>query len=219
MAGRLAAVGDRTVAHRQIGAGIAEARRGMVEEQRAHLGAGQAQGDAAELDRLAARGVAFVRGQIGVAGLQQDALGRDVELVGGDLQHRGQHPLADLDPAGRDRHTAGRRKPDPLIEPRIAGEQRRQCRWCAHRAAPSRTYGGGAFDGAQDADVAAAAADVVVERVGDLVPRRRRVMVEQRLGRDQDAGQAIAALAGLLVEKGLLQRVRPLRRAEPFDRQ
>src|SRR5436309_557381 len=50
-------------------------------------------------------------------------------------------------------------------------------------------------------------------------PRRRRVTVEQRLGRDQDAGQAIAALAGLLVEKGLLQRVRPLLRAEPLDRQ
>ena len=66
--------------------------------------------------------------------------------------------------------------------------------------------------------MAAAAADIVVERVGDLFPRRRRVMVEQCLGCDQDAGQAIAALAGLLVDKGLLQRMRPVRRAQAFDR-
>src|SRR5580704_3821376 len=65
----------------------------------------------------------------------------------------------------------------------------------------------------------AAAADVVVERQGDLMARRRRVSVEQGLGGDQDAGQAIAALSGLLVEKRLLQRVRPVRRAEPLDRQ
>src|SRR5438046_9275346 len=35
----------------------------------------------------------------------------------------------------------------------------------------------------------------------------------------EDAGQAIAALARLLVEKGLLQRMRSLRGAEPLDRQ
>src|SRR5437868_8514392 len=76
----------------------------------------------------------------------------------------------------------------------------------------------GPFDGAQDADVGPAAADVVVERLGDLFPRRRRVTVEQSLGRDQNAGQAIAALTCLLVEKGLLQWMRPLRRAQTFDR-
>src|SRR5207244_10177977 len=73
---------------------------------------------------------------------------------------------------------------------------------------------GGAFYGTQDADMAAAAADVVVECGGDLGPRRRRVIVEQGLGRDQDAGEAIAALPGLLVEEGLLQRVRPIRRPQ-----
>src|SRR3984893_4919700 len=138
MAGRHAAVGYGAVAYRQIRARVAEARGGMVEEQGAHLGACLAQCDAAELDRLAARGVAFVWGQIGVAGLQQDAFGSDVELVGGDLQHRGQYSLADLDPAGRNRNAAGRGKPDPLVEPRVGGEQRRQgWRW-APRAAPSR---------------------------------------------------------------------------------
>ena len=42
-------------------------------------------------------------------------------------------------------------------------------------------------------------------------------MFEQCLGRDQNARQAIAALTRLLVEKGLLQRVRPLRRAQTLD--
>ncbi len=65
----------------------------------------------------------------------------------------------------------------------------------------------------------AAAADIVVEGQRDLAARRRRVAVEERLGGDEDAGQAIAALARLLVEKGLLQRMRPLRGAEPLDRQ
>jgi hypothetical protein len=90
------------------------------------------------LDRLAAGGIPFIGGQIGVAGLQQNAFGRDLELLGGDLQHRGQHALANLDPAGRDRDTAGRWKPDPLIEARIAGQQRRKCLLGVHRAAPSR---------------------------------------------------------------------------------
>ena len=83
---------------------------------------------AAELDRLAARRIAFIGGEIRIPAPQQDAIGGDVELLGGDLQHRGQHPLADLDPAGRNVHPARRGEPDPLIEARIGGEQRRQCR-------------------------------------------------------------------------------------------
>ena len=100
----------------------------MVEKQRAHLGACQAQCDAAELDRLAACRVAFIGCQVGVAGLQQNAVGGNVELLGGDLQHRGQHALADFDPAGRHRDMAGRGEPDPLIEARIGRQQRRQGR-------------------------------------------------------------------------------------------
>jgi len=86
---------------------INERRRGMVEKEPTDLGTGQAQRDAAELDRLAAGGVALVRGQLGVAGLQQNAIGRYVELLGRDLAHRGQHALADLDAAGRDGDLAG----------------------------------------------------------------------------------------------------------------
>src|SRR5579862_9475879 len=67
--------------------------------------------------------------------------------------------------------------------------------------------------------MAAAAADVVVERRGDFSARRGPVPIEQGLRRDEDAGEAIAALPGLLVEKGLLQRVRMFRGAQPLDRQ
>ena len=76
---------------------------------------------------------------------------------------------------------------------------------------------GGFFDRAHDAVMRAAAADIAVERGRDFGPRRRRILVEQRLGRDQDAGEAVAALAGLLVDEGLLQRVRALGRAQPLD--
>ena len=46
-----------------------------------------------------------------------------------------------------------------------------------------------------------------VERGDDVGAAWLSVVLEQRRGRDQDAGQAIAALAGLLVEQRLLQRM------------
>jgi hypothetical protein len=57
-----------------------------------------------------------------------------------------------------------------------------------------------------------------VERLRDLAARRLRVFVEQGLGGDQDARQAVAALAGLLVDESLLQRVRAVGIAEALDR-
>src|SRR5690242_20816810 len=62
-----------------------------------------------------------------------------------------------------------------------------------------------------------AAAQIIVERAGDFRACWRRIAVEQRLGRDQNPAKTISALAGLLLEKGLLQRMRGLRRAETFD--
>src|SRR5207248_8170301 len=89
VAGRLATMDYGPIAHRQIGARIAENRRGMIEKQGPYLGAYLTQCDAAELDRLAACRIALIGGQVGVAGLQQNAIRGDLELVGGDLQHRG----------------------------------------------------------------------------------------------------------------------------------
>ena len=100
-------------------------------------------------------------------------------------------------------------KPDPLIEARIGRQQRRQCRrgaligqlLRAHRAAARSTARRMRMWLPQRQMLSSSASAI-------SSPRRRRVAVEQCLGRDQDAGQAIAALARLLVEKGLLQRVR-----------
>ena len=60
-----------------------------------------------------------------------------------------------------------------------------------------------------DAIVDAAAAKVRIERGDDIGAARLCIARKQRRGRDQDSGQAIAALAGLLVEQRLLQRMQP----------
>src|SRR5262249_60392424 len=78
--------------------------------------------------------------------------------------------------------------------------------------------GCGFFDGAQNAVMRTAAANIVVERAGDFRRRRRWIAVEQRLGRNENAAETISALARLLVEKGLLQRMWLVRRAKTFDR-
>src|SRR5687767_7341952 len=63
----------------------------------------------------------------------------------------------------------------------------------------------------------AAAAEMPVERGDDIAAAGRGIAIEQRLGRHDDAAQAIAALAGLLVEESLLQGMRLGWRAQPFD--
>ena len=77
---------------------------------------------------------------------------------------------------------------------------------------------GRAQHGAHDAVVRAAAAQVAVERVAHLGLAGVGIALEQRGGGDQDAGDAVAALHGLLGDEGALQRMRPLGRAEAFDR-
>src|SRR5262249_8609079 len=64
----------------------------------------------------------------------------------------------------------------------------------------------------------AAAAEVPGQRLGDLGAAWVWIAIQQRLGADQDPGQAIAALTGLQLDECGLQRVRLIRRAEPLDR-
>ena len=52
----------------------------------------------------------------------------------------------------------------------------------------------------------AAAAEMRIERFDDLGAGGLLVLLEQGGGRDQDAGQTIAALAGLFVEQGLVYK-------------
>src|SRR5262245_54290757 len=62
----------------------------------------------------------------------------------------------------------------------------------------------------------AAAADIAVERLRNFGPRWVRIPVQECLRRNQNSSEAIAALAGLLVEKSLLQWMRPRGIAKPF---
>jgi len=63
-----------------------------------------------------------------------------------------------------------------------------------------------------------AAAKVASERRAHVLLARSRVAVEQLFRRHNHAVDAVAALGGLLVDEGLLQRVQFAWRAEAFDR-
>src|SRR5258706_7367970 len=63
-----------------------------------------------------------------------------------------------------------------------------------------------------------ATAQVPVERRADLFVGRPRMAREQRFGRHHHAVAAIAALASLLLDEGLLQRVQLFHRAQTLDR-
>src|SRR5579863_5841104 len=76
----------------------------------------------------------------------------------------------------------------------------------------------GALDGADDAEMSAAAADVAVQRSLDVGDRRVRVLVEQSLGAHHHAVHAIAALRRLFLDKRRLDRVRVSDAAQSFER-
>src|SRR4029077_3793342 len=86
---------------------------------------------------------------------------------------------------------------------------------CRSRWPPSN-----ALDGADDARMRAAAAQIVGEHLLDLRRAWPLAFVGvEKGGRLHDhAVDAVAALDGLLVDKGLLQRMRVLRAAEALER-
>src|SRR5881394_1026600 len=67
--------------------------------------------------------------------------------------------------------------------------------------------------------VAGAPAQVAGETVADLLHRRLGILVEQRLGRHDDARAAEAALQGTKVFEDLLNRVQAIDGRQPFDGQ
>src|SRR5262245_388673 len=76
---------------------------------------------------------------------------------------------------------------------------------------------GGAQHRANDAVMGAAAAEIACERRAHIRLVRLRIAVEQLLGRHDHAVGTVAALRGLLLDEGGLQRMRIRDRAEPFD--
>src|SRR5215211_1766412 len=88
--------------------------------------------------------------------------------------------------------------------------------WVVISPAPLAHRFAGASYRPQDAVVGAAAAEMDVQLGTDLGLRRRRIAGEQRRGAHDDAGQAVAALARLLIDKGLLERMCPRLAAQGF---
>src|SRR5262249_9362050 len=74
-----------------------------------------------------------------------------------------------------------------------------------------------ALDRPQNALVCPTAAEMLVERLHDIRACRTGIAIEQRPGRNEDTAQAVTALAGLLVEKGLLQGVQMPRCPQALD--
>src|SRR3546814_10671908 len=72
----------------------------------------------------------------------------------------------------------------------------------------------GALDGAHDPEMRSAAAEITLQRLLDVAVARIGVFVEQRLRGHDHAVDAVAALRGLLVDEGLLDRVRLVDRSE-----
>jgi hypothetical protein len=174
---------NSTVAHREFGHRAAKTPPGLFKKKRAHLRASRAERDAAGLHRLTARRIALVGSAVGVAGVNDYPLDRHIEFFGGDLRHRREHALAELDASGRKPDASGRGKIEPAIEARIIGKHGRQ----SHARLPSRKRAAAFSTARRNAFMRAAPAQIVVECAGDFRARRRRVAVKERLGRDQNA--------------------------------
>jgi len=139
----LAAIGsgDDAVANFQSIAGHAEAFGRLADQQRAHLRAGQPERGAALLDRLAAGGIAFVRGLRRVAGNHLHTGERQIELFGGDLCQRRRDTLTQLDLAGEDDRRSVGVDAQPGIEHALVVQATRQFRRL--RAGRARRQGEG----------------------------------------------------------------------------
>jgi len=96
----------------------AELCRCTLDQQFAHLRRGTADGRAAVLHRIAARGVALVRRAARIGGDEHDACRRDAELFGGERRQRGPDTLAKLGLAGEHGDAAVGAHANPRVEER-----------------------------------------------------------------------------------------------------
>src|SRR5262245_47049809 len=179
----------------------------MREEERAHLGAGEANGAARHGDRVAARGEALGRARRRLPRYDAQALRRHVELLGGDLRERSEHALTDLDLAGRKPHAALLLEADPRRQQRIVGKALRQR---GHGRAPVAARadepGSGRVSGARTIELPrwplaslASAARATARMTRLCTPQRQRwrssaVAISLRLGRGLRASSAVAEI-------------------------
>jgi len=73
------------------------------------------------------------------------------------------------------------------------------------------------FDGLENLLIAGAPAEIPREGFADLIAGRVRVLVEERLGRDEIAGRTVAALRGAEIGERFLQRVKPAVDGQSLD--
>ena len=206
--GRGAVLQEPAVVHGKVVGTAVQPQRRALQRPGPHLGADQPHRAARNLDRQR-RGRVLLVGSVGGAARQDgDAVERQIELVGRDLADRASRtpcPISTLPVAMR-----------TVLSGRKAIQ--RSSRGLSTRLAGS----GGAFMTGSRCEGRAAARSTA-RRMRWWAPQRqrcrssaatmsartgRRIAVEQGLGRHHDAAQAVAALAGLLVEEGLLQRMR-----------
>src|SRR5260370_16178064 len=91
------------------------------------------------------------------------------------------------------------------------GKSSRSC------SASSRLHAGGALHRANHAQVAAAAAEISVEGLLDLIVAGMWIFIEEHFRGHDHAVHAVTALRGLLFDEGRLERVRMLERAQAFE--
>src|SRR5262245_34741170 len=84
-------------------------------------------------------------------------------------------------------------------------------------ASPATRRNGG--DGIDDFIVAGAATQVTGDGLPDLLLARRRIVVEQRFGRYDDAGRTEATLRAARLDQRRLDRVQLATARQSFDRQ
>ena len=125
-AGLLARAQEFSVLDRELFDRAAERIGEAIQEQRADLGADQANRGTADGDGIAAGGKTLGGADVGLAGDDVQLLRRDVELLGGDLRERGQDSLPDLDLAGENTDAASLLEADPLRQQRIVDQALRQ---------------------------------------------------------------------------------------------
>ena len=244
-AGGIAGGDDAAPRQAQLAGGEVEPVRGEVEQRRTRGRGGAPELQADVGGRARAEGPEIPRHQLGVTERHLDRVESQPQLLGDlhreaganalpvlDLTREGEHPAVGphCQPAlhrlvGRGVEVGGgavaraQAVGDPeghVAEDVETGALR------AHGVLPGGRAARGALDGAQDAHVRAAAADVLRQRLLHLSARGVRLAREQPHRAHHEAGDAVAALHRPLLHEGALDRMklahaRRLRR-QPLDR-